>query len=214
MSEKPPVNPNIDEATDNRMRTGLSIYDEAFRDKLMYVFPNVVMAPPEKAFTRSEQAGKVALPMISVYRTSNPVDTSELNHFEVFHGAKASVNSDNTAYKLVAGIPISLNYQIDIWAQYRSYADAIFRELFYYLWVYPNLEVKVPDYAKPEIFALQFSDMDQPTDYESFTDKYTIHRYTLNYEVPRARLFYSKESAKLVRSLKLELIALDYKEEL
>ena len=188
------------EEVDEEYRTNLSLYDESLRDRLLEVFDNVVIAPPEKAFNRSAVKGKVQLPMISAYRMTNEIDLDEYNNFETFYGVRGSFNKQRDTYALIQGLPITIMYQIDIWAQLRAYADGIFRELVYHLVRYPNLVIKVPGFDEAQVFALQYEDMDQPTDYSSFTDTDQLHRYTLNYKVPRARLFYGTESAKIART--------------
>lgn len=203
------MNANLD--TDNKIdelhRSCFSIYDESFRDKLVNVFPNVVVAPPEKAFERSQQDGKVKLPLISLYRMSNHIDTSNFNHFEAFHGQTLRNRvTPQEAYAVMKTISVTIMYQVDIWAQFRSYADNLFREVFYYLLRNPDLIIRVNQLDHPAQFALNYQDMDQPTDYESFEERNIIHRYTLNYELPRARLFYESESAKMVKSIPIELI--------
>lgn len=193
----------MSETVEELETTGLSVYDKAMKAKLLEVFDNVISAPPEEAFTRSNKNGKVPLPMISFFRMSNQLE-SDINHSELFYGNP--IKNDGDKVLLMEGLPITIVYQIDVWAQLRAYADGIFRELIYYLFRDPNLYVKIPEFNHDLIFALQYQDMDQPTDYESFTDKFQIHRYTLNFEVPRARLFYPHNSAKIVKSIPITLI--------
>lgn len=192
------ANENTDRQLDEQYKSGISIYDEAFRDKLVKVFPNVIIAPPEKAFERSEQNGKVELPLISLYRMSNPIDLSDFNMYEAFVGKILPIDdneNDLASFLMEKSLSMTINYQLDIWAQWRSHADGLFREVVYYLLRYPNLEIKIPEFGgATSTFALRYLDMDQPTDYDSFEDKNVIHRYTLNYEVPRAKLFYKGQS--------------------
>ena len=185
------ANQNTDYELDEAYKSGISIYDEAFREKLVKVFPNVIIAPPELAFVRSEQEGKVQLPLISLYRISNPIDLEDHNMYEHFSGKRIRVPEDEDAFLLEKSLSMTINYQLDIWAQWRSLADGLFREIVYYLLRNPNLEIKIPEFnGEISTFALRYLDCDQPTDYESFEDKNIIHRYTLSYEVPRAKLFY------------------------
>lgn len=185
------ANKDSDYELDEIYKSGISIYDEAFRDKLIKVFPNVIIAPPERAFERSEQEGKVQLPLVSLYRMSNPIDLTDYNMYEAFSGKRVPIPKDEDAFLLEKSISMTINYQLDIWAQWRSHADGLFREIVYYLLREPNLEIKIPEFGGAiSTFALKYLDCDQPTDYESFEDKNVIHRYILSYEVPRAKLFY------------------------
>lgn len=188
----------------------LELYDKAMIDKLSNLFPNVIMAPPDQAFNRSNKSGKVKLPLISVYRISNPIDFEDFNHYETFTGARTTrYKKDIDKELLLNGLPVTITYQIDIWAQLRKYADGLYRELVYYLMRNPNLTIQVPNVGTKFDFAMTLTDIDTSTDYDSFDEKNTIHRYTLTYEIPRARMFFENESNKYVKSIPLSIIDID-----
>ena len=170
----------------------LRLYDEALKTKLSEVFDNVVIAPPERAFIDSNKNGKVKLPLISAYRLSNPINFEEYNRYEVFTGRRSKLTEKNEELIKIQGLPVLITYQIDIWAQSRDIADGIYRELVYYLTVSPDLKVQVPNADKVQDFYLKLSDVDTSTEYDSFDDVNTIHKYTLTYEIDEARLFFHK----------------------
>lgn len=182
----------------------LELYDKALKEKLENVFPNVILAPPDDAFSRSNEDGKVKLPLISAWRLSNPINFEEFNHYETFTGRRSRQLQDNMV--LTEGLPITITYQIDIWAQKREYADGIYRELVYYLMTNPNLQLKIPSVDSPVDFSMKLTDVDTSTDYASFDSNNIVHRYTLTYEVPYAKLFFEHDSAKLVKSIPITLI--------
>jgi hypothetical protein len=192
---------------------GLSIYDNALESKLLAIYPKVVSAPPDNAFERSNENGKIKLPFISFYRMSNPVNFEEFNHYESFRGRKVGYRTDGndsyTSQLLMEGLPVTITYQIDIWAQSREYADGIYRELVFYLTTHPNLTIKVPNIDSDLDFALKLTDCDTSTDYDSFTDKNIIHRYTLTYELDNARMFFDNESANLIKEIPVKLVNLN-----
>ena len=194
-------------SVDDTIRTGLSLYDESFKKKIEEVFPNTIMAPPEIAMRRAQKRGHVELPLISMYRLSNDVDTSETTHPRVFHGAYSFLHKeDESVAQKIKDIGMNIEYQVDIYAQLRAHADGIFRELVFYLLNNPNLEVLIPEYGKPQVFALELSGTSQPTDYRTDDDRTLIHRYSLSYMVPRARLFYASDKVPLVKSIPIQVL--------
>lgn len=189
----------------------LEHYDRAFKDKLSEVFENVIMAPPEKAFERSNKEGKVKLPLISVYRISNPIDFDEYNHPELFRGRRNKF-IDNEGFVFTEALPTLITYQVDIWAQMREYADGIFRELVFHLYLEPYLTIKLPtgDSEEGYNFHLNLTDVETATDYEAISDRNTIHRYTLTYEVDDARLFMEGETVKHVKEIPIEYVEIPW----
>lgn len=185
----------------------LTLYDEALKQKLENVFPHVIIAPPDDAFTRSDEDfdGKVELPLISAWRLSNPINFEDYNHFESFRGRPTRMKNESTLVRS-EGLPVTITYQIDIWAQLREYADGIYRELVYYLLTNPNLTINIPSIDSPIDFAMSLTDVDTSTDYASFKDNNIVHRYTLTYEIPCARMFFETESALLVKEIPVKLI--------
>ena len=196
-----------DDDLDEKHLTGLSIYDFALKKKLTSVFSNVVVAHPDIVLKRAAEVndGNVALPMISMYRMNNPIKEGEINHFEAFHGRYARMD-DCDSITLEMAVPIEIEYQVDIWAQYRTQADILFRELFFYLLREPNLEVNIPEFDASQVFALKYESMEQPTDYSSFEETYILHRYSITYKVPTARLLYRGKSAKLVHEIPVVMV--------
>ena len=197
---------DLKKEAEEESQTGLSIYDSALQKKLLEVFPNIIVAHPDVVMKRaSEKDGKISLPMISMYRMANPIKEGEINHFEAFHG-RAAKRISNDHIELEMALPIEIEYQIDIWAQKRSGADSLFRELVFFLLREPNLVINIPEFERPQIFSMKYESMDQPTDYSSIEESSPIHRYSLTYKVPDARLFYRGVSEKLVRHIPVNLI--------
>ena len=191
----------------------LEKFDLALERKLKEVFENVLMAPPDDAFARSNKEGKVKLPLITAYRMSNNIEWAYYNQFATFRGQATGLrfkDDPNSSpeeryeildkYRLSQTIPVNINYQIDIWAQLRTIADDIFRELVFYLMHFPNLYVDIPSSDNPVVFSLQLTDVDNSTDYE-FDDTNTIHRYTLTYEVPHAQIFMEPKPVPYVKTI-------------
>ena len=120
----------------------LELYDKSLLEKLESLFSNVIMAPTDDAFKRSNEDGKVLLPLISAYRLSNPINMEDYNRYEVFSGRLVNIEENSKLIKQ-QGLPITITYQIDIWAAKRIHADGLFRELVYHLLTNPNLSIQL-----------------------------------------------------------------------
>lgn len=179
------------------------LYDHALKRKLELLFENVKMAPPEKAFKRSNKAGKVKLPLISAYRLSNPPNWENYNQHFAFFGDYAQRN--NNEYILTRGLPITITYQIDIWAYERAHADGIYRELVEYMLRFPNLRIDVPTIDRPQDFVMNLTDVETATDYDDTDERNMIHRYTLTYEVPNALMFYEGRHPPYIKEITVDL---------
>lgn len=181
----------------------LSLYDEALQRKLKEVFPNVVGASTEEAFSASQEGGKVRLPLISFYRISNPVDNATYNMPEAFKGRLASRRGDLADREMT--IPIIITYQIDIWGTSRKVVDEIFTEFLYFMLRKPNLEIKLPTSDTKFDFSMILQDSENSTELSDFESIGRIYRSTLTYEVS-AKLFYlEKASTNLIREFDIDI---------
>ena len=181
----------------------LSIYDDALGKKLKKLFPNVVGASTDEAFSASEDKGKVKLPLISFYRISNPIDTQTYNMPEAFRGRvlKRSEFDGDVGMTL----PVLITYQIDIWATSRRICDEIFTELVFYLIRNPNIQISVPKQSSPQDFAMVLQDTENSTELSEFDTIGRIYRSTLTYEVS-GKLFYNKSKpVPLVREFDINI---------
>lgn len=186
----------------------LILYDQALKDRLDAIYDNVIMAPPDDAFKRSNKEGKVKLPLISAYRMSNPPRWEDFNHPEAFRGRYTMRDKDGN-YVQTASIPVDITYQIDIWAQERVYADGLFRELTFEFLRNPDLMIELPTLEQPEVFSMRLTDVETSTEYGDFGDRNNIHRYTMTYEVEFARMFMEGDTVKYVKTIPVEFIEVD-----
>ena len=179
------------------------LYDHAMKRKLETLCHNVKMAPPEKAFKRSNKSGKVELPLVSVYRISNPPNWDNYNQHETFFGRYN--RRDAEQYTLTEGLPVIITYQIDIWAYEREDADGLYREIMFYFLQNPNLKIDLPTADQQLDFALQLTDVETATDYDDVDDRNMIHRYTLTYELPNARIFMEGRHPPYIKEISIGL---------
>jgi hypothetical protein len=188
----------------------LELYDKSMSDKLKALFPNTIMAPPEEALGRSnDDTADVKLPLVSVYRISNPINFEEYNRYEVFSGKVTRMSRQSEDIIRQQGLPITITYQIDIWASLRKDADGLYREIVFYLMTHPNLTIKMPNLEEPFNFSLKLTDVDTPTEYSSFSDTGTLHRYTLTYEIDNARLFFQSGVVDQIHQIDVEFINME-----
>lgn len=181
----------------------LELYDFALKRKLETLFENVIMAPPEQAFDRSNKEGKVKLPLVSAYRLSNPPNWEYFNHNEAFFGRYNQRTRE--AYILTQGIPVLITYQIDIWAYERFHADGIYREILFYFLQNPNLKIDIPTADQQFDFVMQLTDVETATDYDNTPERNMIHRYTMTYEVPSARMFMEGRNPPYLKEISVKI---------
>lgn len=177
----------------------LAAYDEGvlkyLKDALN--FDNIINSAESRAFddiAEHTDKVKVKFPMISFWRTANPVDFPGGN-FAMRHRGKTVLTNytDNKGVRWRA-LPVKLTYQITIWSDRRQEVDDIYRELMMYLITdNPHIEVMMEGMEVPEKFVLEVTDTDTTTDVDSFADRGRIYTQNILVDVPEAQLLFSKE---------------------
>ena len=202
----------------------LELYDLALEKKLKNIFENVIMAPPDDAFARSNKEGKVRLPLISAYRMSNEVNWDEFNHPASFRGRPTRVEyregfkNDDKGNPRYADVnwkhnPVnspSMRRGLDT---YRL-TESVPIKITYQIDIWAQLRKYADEIFRELVFyLLHYPDLlveipsvqeplvfslqltDTSTETDyEFGDTNVIHRYTLTYEVPFAQLFYEPDS--------------------
>ena len=177
----------------------LAAYDEGVLKYLKDAmnFDNIINSAESRAFedvAEHTDKVKVKFPLISFWRTANPVDFPGGN-FAMRHRGKI-VQTDYTDHKGVRwrALPVKLTYQITIWSDKRREVDDIYRELMMYLMTdNPHIEVMMEGMEVPEKFVLEVTDTDTTTDVDSFADRGRIYTQNILVDVPEAQLLFSKE---------------------
>lgn len=82
----------------------------------------------------------IEMPLISLTRTGWSLSDSK-PHAAKFDGGLVSV--DESGIKRVQVIPISINYQLDVWTKSREENDNILRELIFYYSTHPSLLINI-----------------------------------------------------------------------
>lgn len=109
---------------------------------------NVVMAAPDQAFRVLGQldGDNITLPFISLQRLSWQLNLDR-QMSQTFVGDKVTIqNPDNPLERLEVRaqvIPITINWQLDVWTRDRITNDALVREILWYYHLRPTLLVNV-----------------------------------------------------------------------
>lgn len=178
----------------------LKLYDEALERKLKKIFPNVKSAPPEEAlFYSSDSDAKVKLPLITMYRMSNPIDWNSYSFAETNTGFDMSDN-DRTLT-----ISVNINYQIDIWGANRTVVDDLFKDLVFYMIRKPYITLDMQGSEHDKMFSLRLIDDQSASDISSFSDNNRLYRYSLTYEVREARLMQHAKKDYIIHEVPVDI---------
>lgn len=152
----------------------------------------------ENAFQVNARAhkGKIILPMITVYRLGDfNVATEMINDLAIRQGYSRMTHGraefSNQMVK-VHSVPVTLQYQIDVWATRRDVCDGIAAELMIEFKEHPHFTVDIPDLGDekhPIEFDFQVDDsVTDNTSITDFDDSGRIYRLTFTGIVPSALL--------------------------
>ena len=164
-----------------------NLYDETF-----------YIDTQENAFTESARVhqGKVVLPMITVYRMGDyNVATDVINDWMVRQGYRNTVRgNDEFPDRRIAMhvVPVSLQYQIDVYATRRDVADGLTAELLMEFKEHPHFKAKIQDMGggtTPIDFNFDIDDsVVDNSGITEFEDTGRFYRFTLTGNVPSAAL--------------------------
>lgn len=182
----------------------LKRYDEALLYKLKSVFENSVAADQDTAlYKSSDDKAIVKLPLISFYRTNNPVNTEMFGNDSLNRRGRFVIPLESS----VKVLPINIFYQIDIWSDRREEVDDIWRELIQFFLEEPEIDVQFEGLGEYESFPLKIVDTDNTSDITAFSDRGRLYRQTINMEVPQAKLLFL-EGKNLVKSIPIRMVDL------
>lgn len=140
----------------------LYLYDEAIVDRFREIFqdPRISIQPPENAirFVSQLSDDDVKFPLLSLNRTGYSIRSSDVNWAQSRTGVANRINCDGTI-NVMRNIPISMEYQLDVYTVDKISNDEIYRELLFYFLKNPTLEVKIPYTVEGKhVFNLRFRD--------------------------------------------------------
>ena len=129
---------------------GLELYDKALLDKLSYWTKNTqlrIFGPNESRQTfmsiiDENKDQKISLPLITLTRNGGFTINNPNKQPLAYDGVVVDGSIEKAAQ--LNAIPITLNYQLDIYTRYMSEADELVRAFIFNFINYPKIEVTVP----------------------------------------------------------------------
>ena len=175
-------------------------YDKAIFKMLKNLFDEVYYVDTyENALQVNAKAheGKIVLPMISLYRLADyNIATEAYNDWAVRSGNRNTVQGKaEFEDKRIAmhTLPVTLQYQIDVWATRRDVVDGITAELLMEFKEHPHFKAKLQDMgldAQKVEFDFQIDDsVVDNSGITEFEDTGRFYRLTLTGIVPMAAIF-------------------------
>lgn len=183
----------------DRPANPLFAFDKAVYKKLKQLYDEVYPVDTYESFFQvnaKAHQGKIILPAISIYRLGDySVATEMLNDWAVRSGYRNTVQgkAEFTDRRIAMHIlPVTLTYQIDVWATRRDVADGITAELLLEFKERPWVKAKIQDMGRDsEPIEFDFQIDDNVTDNSSITefdDTGRFYRLTLNGIMPSAMI--------------------------
>lgn len=175
-------------------------YDSAVYKKLKNLYPEVFYIDTyENALQVNAKAheGKIVMPFISLYRLGDySIAMEAYNDVAVRNGYRRMVQGKaEFENKRIAmhTLPVTLQYQIDVWATRRDVVDGITAELLMEFKEFPHFKAKLQDMGLDQ----QYTEFDFLIDESvvdnsgitEFEDTGRFYRFTLTGTVPMAAIF-------------------------
>jgi len=191
-----------------------SLYDKAIVEKLREITKDnrIFIHPTENVFSNIAAVDKdnIQLPMISIMRTGvNILDNVPFALMKT--GTLAKLNREDKYFTRVQAIPIQINYMLDVWTKERLSNDNIVRELLFYFYTHPTLQVDIPYTLnfKHDFNIFVSSNIDDNSDVTSHGTRGEYFRQTLNLYTNDAYLWKASRSNIMDIVLDFEVVAGD-----
>lgn len=185
----------------------IQLYDKAVYDYLYQIIPRVVYAPTDKAsytITKNpEYKDKVPFPFISFYRNPSLDIENERQTDERVKGTFLRLREDNVTKereaRYVCSIPVSLTYQVDIWATKATvlldYAEQLIMDL---LSARPVLIVPINFEGEDGRFHILDVSWSDNSDLEEEKEHGRLYRHTITFTIDaRIKRLIEKKTTKV-----------------
>lgn len=169
------------------------LYDEAIVNRIKSVLGNqeINIITAEKAFSKSmESQDSPQLPAISLYRDKFTL-TKEVRNMPSYRTGRTEASEDNLVYR-TQSLPITINYQIDVWTRKREQNDEFVRDLIWFFTLFPEhkLTLRYAGFVRAVKFnTFLEEDIVNNSQINDFEDKGQVYRSTLGLYVDEAQLF-------------------------
>ena len=173
-------------------------YDKAVYKKIKNLYPEVIFAAPENVFSENAKAhdGKVLLPFFGIWRLPDfTVNRDLYNDSYVRRGQARMSRGSDIEYPnqpvAMHGLPVSLQYQVDIYAHKRDVCDGLAAELLLEIYENPWVDVHQTDMGD---FMQQFNiDIDDNivdnTSISEFSETNRFYRLTATLNMASAVIY-------------------------
>lgn len=170
------------------------LYDEALINRIRTVIQDkkVHIITPEKMFTKSnDKHDAPKFPAVSIYRPSYNLSTLRrtITGYRVGQSDYDEVSARIYSTKT---LPISINYQVDVWTRKREQNDEFVRELLWFFTLFPQHKIIITyeDFERAITFnAFLGEEIIDNSDINNFENYGQYYRSTFNLTVDEAQLF-------------------------
>lgn len=195
------------------MHSAFFPYDKGIFDRVHSLYDECIFASPEEHFkvNAKQHEGKVVLPFIGIWRMPDfNIETSLANDSFLRTGWRTyTINKNNSDIhakrndkdnrKAMHGLPVTLQYQIDVYATKRDVCDGLTAELVIEFRSNPYLNVQIYDMG--EYFMQVNMDLDESisdnSDIGSFDETNRFYRMTMNLQITDAPIFRVDDFSKV-----------------
>lgn len=170
------------------------LYDEALTNRLRTVIQDeeVHIITSEKMFTKSKDShDNPVFPAVSLYRPSYSLSTLR----RTITGYRVGQSDyDEVSHQIYSTrtLPISINYQVDVWTRRREQNDELVRELLWFFTLYPQHKIIITyeNFERAITFnAFLGEEITDNSDINNFENQGQYYRSTFNLTVDEAQLF-------------------------
>ena len=183
----------------------LTLYDAALLHKFRSVFPNTYIATSETVIQMmSEQGEAVKLPVMNLYNMNYEVAGQLYNFPELRSGRPMSYVDTKTKEEIanILSLPIRIDYQVDLADNSRERINGIMKEIMFWLYRNPLIEIAEPTTGTKFTFTTQIEGgVQDNSDIMSFADRGRIYRNTLTLVIPDARFFMHRKGKTVLEVL-------------
>lgn len=170
------------------------LYDNAIVNRIRTILGSnsIHIIPPEKAFTKSlVEEDDPIFPGVSIYRPSYSLSTlgKTMTGYRVGRQEYSETLGQIISTK---SIPISINYQVDVFTRFREQNDELTKELLWFFTLYPQhkITLKYDEYEKTVEFNVFLGeDITDNSDISDFENRGQYYRTSFYLTVDAAQLF-------------------------
>lgn len=170
------------------------LYDTAITERIRNVLqdPNIHIVPSEKMFTKSKDANdNPAFPAVSIFRPSYSLSTLNKS-ISGYRIGRHEYSAESNKLYATQTLPITINYQVDVWTKDRIQNDELVRELIWFYTLYPQqkLTLTYENYRRDFTFnCFVNEEITDNSNISEFEDKGQYYRTTFTLVVDEAQLF-------------------------